>query len=165
MAATTNTPPTQPAQLPDLRPPTLPPLDETLARLGHQEPLPPPDPSHWEEPVKLAVQLVRDPLPWLQALAPQNLALAGRAAVACRQKAEALPHGRAVLDDLRQALLPRSRDPAVDVRLRIEAGLVLGELGDTGVTCGRGSGCGLRAASTASAMTVRRMTSRNPKSK
>jgi formylglycine-generating enzyme required for sulfatase activity len=119
-----------PARLPDLRPPALKPLEEVLAKLGVQEPLPGPDPSHWEEPVKLAVQLVRDPLAWVRALEPVNLALAGRAAAACRKKAEAL-HGAAVFDGLRQALLSRSRDAAVDVRLRIEAGLVLGELGDT----------------------------------
>ncbi|MET3605426.1 hypothetical protein ABIC99_003255 [Sphaerotilus sulfidivorans] len=116
-------------RLPDLRPPALAPLDEVLGKLGVQEPLPGPDPSHWEEPVKLAVQLVRDPLAWVRALEAVNLPLAGRAAVACREKAERL-HGAAVFDGLRQALLARSRDPAVDVRLRIEAGLVLGELGD-----------------------------------
>ena len=118
-----------PDRLPDLRPPALAPLDEVLAKLGVQEPLPGPDPSHWEEPVKLAVQLVRDPLPWVRALEPVNLPLAGRAAVACQEKAEAL-HGAAVFDGLRQALLTRSRDAKVDVRLRIEAGLVLGDLGD-----------------------------------
>jgi formylglycine-generating enzyme required for sulfatase activity len=118
-----------PERLPDLRPPALAPLDEVLAKLGVQEPLPGPDPSHWEEPVKLAVQLVPDPLAWVRALEPVNLALAGRAAVACQEKAEAL-HGAAVFDDLRQALLTRSRDAKVDLRLRIEAGLVLGDLGD-----------------------------------
>ncbi|MEY2873907.1 MAG: hypothetical protein RLZZ373_1278 [Pseudomonadota bacterium] len=118
-----------PERLPDLHPPALVPLEEVLSKLGVQEPLPGPDPSHWEEPVKLAVQLVRDPLAWVRALEPVNLALAGRAAVACQQKAEAL-HGSAVFDGLRQALLKRSRDAAVDVRLRIEAGLVLGDLGD-----------------------------------
>lgn len=116
-------------RLPDLRPPALAPLDEVLGKLGVQEPLPGPDPSHWEEPVKLAVQLVRDPLAWVRVLEAVNLPLAGRAAVACREKAERL-HGAAVFDGLRQALLARSRDSAVDVRLRIEAGLVLGELGD-----------------------------------
>ncbi|MEX8517857.1 MAG: formylglycine-generating enzyme family protein [Leptothrix sp. (in: b-proteobacteria)] len=125
-------PTSQPEQLPDLRAPALPPLDQTLAKLGTQEPLPGPDPSHWEEPVKLAVQLVRDPLPWLRVLEQQNLALAGRAAVACRDKVEQLHgmRGQTILDGLRQALLARSRDPQTDLRLRIEAGLVLGELGD-----------------------------------
>jgi formylglycine-generating enzyme required for sulfatase activity len=125
-------PASQPEQLPDLRAPALPPLDQTLAKLGAQEPLPGPDPSHWEEPVKLAVQLVRDPLPWLQVLQPINLTLAGRAAVACRDKVEQLHgmHGQTALDGLRQALLARSRDPQTDLRLRIEAGLILGELGD-----------------------------------
>ena len=118
-----------PDRLPDLRPPALAPLDEVLAKLGVQEPLPGPDPSHWEEPVKLAVQLVGDPLAWVRALEAVNLPLAGRAAVACQEKAEAL-HGAAVFDGLRQALLARSRDAKVDVRLRIEAGLVLGDLGD-----------------------------------
>ena len=115
----------QPDRLPDLRPPPLAGLDQTLARLGVQEPLPGPDPTHWEEPVKLAVQLVKDPAPWIAVLEPHNLALAGRAALACRARLDAQ-----ALDRLRQALLARSRDPGADLRLRIEAGLVLGELGD-----------------------------------
>ncbi len=114
-----------PERLPDLAPPALPGLDDTLARLGVQEPLPGPDPTHWEEPVKLAVQLVKDPAPWIAVLQQRNLALAGRAAVACRPRL-----GHEALDGLRQALLARSRDPATDLRQRIEAGLALGELGD-----------------------------------
>ncbi len=115
----------QPQRLPDFSPPALPDLEDTLAKLGVQEPLPGPDPSHWEEPVKLAVQLVKDPAPWIGVLQQQNLALAGRAALACRARLSA-----STLDPLRQALLHRSRDAAVDLRLRIEAGLALGELGD-----------------------------------
>ena len=115
----------QPDRLPDFTPPTLPDLEATVASLGVQEPLPGPDPTHWEEPVKLAVQLLRDPAPWITHLQPRNLPLAGRAAVAARSRLT-----DATLAPLRQALLARSRDPAVDLRLRIEAGLVLGELGD-----------------------------------
>ena len=115
----------QPDQLPDLRAPPLAGLDETLARLGLQEPLPGPDPTHWEEPVKLAVQLVKDPGPWIAVLEKQNLALAGRAALACRARLD--PQA---LDRLRRALLAMSRNPGDDLRLRIEAALVLGELGD-----------------------------------
>jgi formylglycine-generating enzyme required for sulfatase activity len=117
------------ADLPDVAPPPLADLADTLAQLGAQEGLPSPDPSHWQEPVKLAVQLVADPQPWLRHLQRVNLALAGRAAALCRQVVED-QHGPTALDALRQALLARSRDPAVDLRLRIEAGLVLGELGD-----------------------------------
>lgn len=116
---------TQPERLPGFQPPPLPDLEQTVQQLGVQEPLPGPDPTHWEEPVKLAVQLVEDPAPWISVLQPQNLALAGRAAVACRDRLDA-----PALDRLRQALLARSRDPATDLRLRIEAALVLGELGD-----------------------------------
>ena len=115
----------QPERLPGLSPPPLPDLEETLARLGVQEPMPGPDPTHWEEPVKLAVQLVREPAPWITLLVARNLALAGRAAVVCRERLDA-----GTLDSLRQAVLARSRDPGTDLRLRIEAGLVLGELGD-----------------------------------
>lgn len=118
-----------PAELPDLRPPELPALDTTMAKLGAQEPLPGPDPSHWEEPIKLAVLLVPDPQPWIQVLQPLNLALSARAAHLCRARAETL-HGKSVFDGLRQSLLTRSRDPAVDLRLRIEAAEALGELGD-----------------------------------
>lgn len=115
----------QTERLPDLTPPQPPPLADTLAKLGVQEPLPGPDPTHCEEPVKLAVQLVRDPAPWIAHLLPRNLALAGRAAVACLNRLDAT-----TLGPLRQALLARSRDPAADLRLRIEAGAILGELGD-----------------------------------
>jgi hypothetical protein len=116
---------THPGRLPDLAPPAIANLQETLARLGTQEPLPGPDPTHWEEPMKLAVQLVKDPSAWVRALQSSNLALAGRAAVVCSGRL-----GEATLIPLRQALLARSRDPAADPRLRVEAGLVLGELGD-----------------------------------
>jgi formylglycine-generating enzyme required for sulfatase activity len=115
----------QPERLPDFTPPALPDLEATVASLGLQEPLPGPDATHWEEPVKLAVQLLRDPAPWITHLQPRNLPLAGRAAVAARSRLT-----DATLAPLRKALLARSRDPAVDLRLRIEAGLVLGELGD-----------------------------------
>jgi formylglycine-generating enzyme required for sulfatase activity len=103
----------------------LPDLEETLSRLGVQEPLPGPDPTHWEEPVKMAVQLVKAPAAWIAVLERHNLALAGRAAVACRERLAA-----PVLDSLGQALLARCRDTGADLRQRIEAGLVLGELGD-----------------------------------
>jgi formylglycine-generating enzyme required for sulfatase activity len=112
-------------RLPDLRAPALPDLDQTLARLGLREPLPGPDPTHWEESVKIAVQLVKDPAPWIAVLQQRNLALAGRAAVACGARLDGQ-----TLNGLRQALLEASRDPGTDLRQRIEAGLVLGQLGD-----------------------------------
>lgn len=115
----------QPERLPDFTPPALPDLETTVASLGVKEPLPGPDPSHWDESVQLAVQLLRDPAPWIAHLQPRNLPLAGRAAVAARSRLT-----DATLAPLRSDLLARSRDPAVDLRLRIEAGLVLGELGD-----------------------------------
>lgn len=117
-------PTTAPDRLPTLRTELMD-LSQTLARLGVQEPLPGPDATHWEEPVKLAVQLVKDPAPWIRWLQTQHLGLAGRAAAACQQRLPA-----EVLDPLRQALLARSRDADTDLRLRIEAGLALGELGD-----------------------------------
>jgi len=119
-----------PAERPDLQPPPLPALEQVLRGLGKSEPLPGPDPSHWEEAVKLGVQLSPDPLPWLRLLQPVNLALAGRAAATQRARLEPGAPGMQVLAELHAALLQRSRNPATDLRLRIEAAEALGLLGD-----------------------------------
>jgi formylglycine-generating enzyme required for sulfatase activity len=108
-----------------LKAPELKPLDEVVNELGALDPLPGPGTTPWEETFKMAVLLSPYAAAWIEALMPVNLALAGRAAAA-------LPEGwnAKLLGQLKHALLARSRDAAVDVRLRIEAGEALGLLGD-----------------------------------
>jgi formylglycine-generating enzyme required for sulfatase activity len=130
--------PADAATWPDFSPPPLDPLDQVLAILAAKDPLPVLGVSGWEEAVKLAVLLSDQPARWLAALLPLNLPLAGRAASAVRDRLQARAEGRTVLQELRTALLQRSRDPAVDLRLRIEAGLVLGSLGDPRYVEGKG---------------------------
>jgi formylglycine-generating enzyme required for sulfatase activity len=108
-----------------LQAPALKQLEDVVAALGALDPLPGPGTTPWEETFKMAVLLSPHAAAWIEALMPVNLALAGRAAAA-------LPVGWStqLLGQLKRALLARSRDAAVDVRLRIEAGEALGLLGD-----------------------------------
>lgn len=88
--------------------------------------LPPPQPSEWDQCAQLAVQIADEPALLLAHLADTNLALAGRAALALgshRMQA-------AQLADLRRRLLARSQDAATGLPQRIEAGELLGLLGD-----------------------------------
>lgn len=133
--------PADPALWPPLAQPAL---DDSwaqcVAALGVKDPLPPPGLNPWEMAVQTAVQLSPQPQRWIAALlgpgphesaGPQwNLPLAGRAARLVQPRLEADAPGRALLQRLRQALLARSRDTAVDLRWRIEAAEALGELGD-----------------------------------
>ncbi|MFN8423205.1 MAG: hypothetical protein U0470_07340 [Anaerolineae bacterium] len=75
-----------------------------------------------------AAVITRAPDVLIPALAERNPMLAGRAAAqeACRAS-------DAVKENLRWQLVATSRDPEVDLRVRIAAGLALGELG---VICG-----------------------------
>ena len=119
------------AELPDLSPPTLPDLQEAMATLAVRAPLLGPRANHWEEAIRTVLLFDhQDAVAWLDAVRGVNLPMAGRVAAGKRPSLEADVAGRRVLKVLRDDLLTRSRDPAVDVRLRIEAGLALGELGD-----------------------------------
>ncbi len=100
-------------------------LAETLAALAPSDPLPPPEPTGWEESAVLAVAMAPDPDAFIGAIAAENLALAAR----CAANREARV-GVAVRTDLAWRLVERSRDPDADLRARIAAGLYLGELGD-----------------------------------
>jgi formylglycine-generating enzyme required for sulfatase activity len=89
--------------------------------------LPTPEPSFWDQCVQLAVQIAdaADANALLERLLERNLPLAGRAAagrpdVVCTD----------LLTRIRRALLARSTDPGAELRQRIEAGLLLGRLGD-----------------------------------
>ena len=104
-----------------------PPLEEILDSLEPTEPLPVLEQTGWEETVLLAAAMADEPATLLQGLMASNLALAGRAASQSEMR-EHLP--AEMLDDLRWALVRRSRDPRADLRDRIACGYGVGELGD-----------------------------------
>jgi formylglycine-generating enzyme required for sulfatase activity len=81
----------------------------------------------WEETTILAAAMIGAPEPFLRAVMPQNLVVAGRAARLPTVRAKL---GEAFLDELRRALVTRSRDRGADLRARVDAGLALGWLGD-----------------------------------
>jgi formylglycine-generating enzyme required for sulfatase activity len=89
--------------------------------------LPSPDPTFWDQCVQLAVQIAdaKQANALLSHLLNVNLALAGRAALG-----RAKDVGPALMDEIKMALLKRSTDAGVELPLRIEAGLLLGKLGD-----------------------------------
>ncbi|MCB0215929.1 MAG: SUMF1/EgtB/PvdO family nonheme iron enzyme, partial [Chloroflexi bacterium] len=81
----------------------------------------------WEETTILAATMTEDPPSFLRGVMATNLALAGRAAA----QPELLPLLPAdLLDELRWALVARSRDPEAELRDRIACGHALGALGD-----------------------------------
>ena len=104
--------------------PTVP---ELLATLSPADSLPALPLTGWEETTILAAAMAEDKEFFMRGLMPQSLTVAGRAA--------ATPAVRGLLsagikDEIRWALAARSRDPEADLRARIAAGLVLGDLGD-----------------------------------
>lgn len=111
--------------LPDVSAPELEDLARVKAGMGLLDPLPGPGVSPWEETIKMAAQLAPAPSALLRSVMAVNLPLAARAALGCL--ANITPE---LLVQLQARLLERSRDPATDVRLRIEAARALGELGD-----------------------------------
>ncbi len=102
-------------------------LEKTMRRLSVGDELPGPGVSHWEEAAKILLQLVdgEDRDRWFDELIRQNPPMAARAAVPVLDSLST-----SSLDRLRESLLQTSRDPQVDLRLRIEAGTELGEIGD-----------------------------------
>ncbi len=112
--------------------PQMPSLEHQLTSLGVLEPLPGPGTTPWEETLKLALALSPQPQAWLALLAVHNPALAGRAAQALLESgaAQAASLDAGTVRQLKRSLLARSRDDAVDLRLRIEAAQVLGTLRD-----------------------------------
>jgi formylglycine-generating enzyme required for sulfatase activity len=98
---------------------------ELLDTLGRGERLPELPATGWEETTQVAAAMTPDADGLVRDLMAPNLPLAGRCAVA---------PGVTVSDplraELRAALVARSRDPAADLRARIDAALALGPLGD-----------------------------------
>ncbi len=104
-----------------------PPLDALLATLPPKETMPPLPTTGWEVTFRLAATMAPDRVAFLQDLMATNLTLAGHCTLhhCCRE-----PLPPSFLLDLRQALRQRSRAPEADIRSRMEAGLLLGRLGD-----------------------------------
>src|SRR3954469_4329775 len=96
-----------------------------LDTLGRGERLPELPATGWEETTLVAAAMTPDADGFVRDLRAPTLPLAGRCAVA---------PGVTVRDtlraELRAALVARSRDPAADLRARIDAALALGPLGD-----------------------------------
>jgi formylglycine-generating enzyme required for sulfatase activity len=98
---------------------------ELLDTLGRGERLPELPATGWEETTQVAAAMTSNADGFLRDLMAPNLPLAGRCAVA-----PGVTVGDALRAELRAALVARSRDPAADLRARIDAALALGPLGD-----------------------------------
>ncbi len=98
-----------------------------LQSLGQGEALPALWEPAWREAMLMAAAMAPDPDRFVGDLAEHHLALAGRAAA---QPAVAERLAPSSIADLRSRLVDRSRDPKADLRARIDAGRVLGRLGD-----------------------------------
>lgn len=104
-----------------------PPLEEIISTLETIEPLPPLPSTGWEEIVLLAASMSGAPAKFVEAISGANAPLAGRAAVQPELEAR-LPEP--LLRTLRDQLVGMCGDSGIDLRVRIEAGLALGDLGD-----------------------------------
>jgi len=102
-------------------------VDEVMDALDAADPLPPLPGTGWEETTILAAAMAEDPAAFLRGVMGTNLALAGRAAAQpeVRQRMS-----EDVLEELRWALVHRSRDVQADLRERIACGYAVGDLGD-----------------------------------
>lgn len=96
-----------------------------VAKAGEWDPLPPPPPTGWEQATILAAGMTDRPDAFVQAVLDVNPALAGR----CLSEGAApvSPETRAAVQ---QALLADLSDPGLHRRARLQAGRVLGAVGD-----------------------------------
>jgi formylglycine-generating enzyme required for sulfatase activity len=94
------------------------PIGETLPQLAQ---------TGWEETAVLAAAMAADVEEFVRGLMAENLVVAGRCANLPELQARL---SVVLLDELRWALVARSRDFEADLRARIAAGLELGRLGD-----------------------------------
>ncbi len=79
----------------------------------------------WEETMVLAAGMVDDPERFVRDLIPLNLPIAGRCAWSAEVKIS-----DALFREVKEALLARMHNTQYDIRARLEAGLVLGDMGD-----------------------------------
>lgn len=100
-------------------------LVETIDSLEVSDPLPPLPATGWEETALLAAAMAADQEQFVANLLPQNLPLAARCAAAPE-----VTVSDALVERLQQDLWERIGDPKADLRARIVAAEVLGELGD-----------------------------------
>jgi formylglycine-generating enzyme required for sulfatase activity len=107
------------ADWPDFVPPPARPVPEDAWEL------PPPEPSPWDQCAQMAVQIAGSRWALLNHLTRVNLALAARAVLA---REGDVPQQR--LEQIKSGLLQRLQSPAASTSERIEAGELLGQLGD-----------------------------------
>lgn len=100
-------------------------LVETIDSLEVSDPLPPLSATGWEETGLLAAAMAADQEQFVANLLPQNLPLAARCAAAPE-----VTVSDALVERLQRDLWERIGDPKADLRARIVAAEVLGELGD-----------------------------------
>lgn len=104
------------------------------AKVGEWDPLPEPPTTGWEVTTILACGILSDTKhyppgmteKYLQEVLAVNLALAGR----CLDEAGLVLKPETVLQTTRQGLLRRLYDPTAHLRAPLQAGLVLGRIGD-----------------------------------
>jgi formylglycine-generating enzyme required for sulfatase activity len=104
-----------------------PPLEQLIEALPSGERIPPLDPTGWEETTVLGAAMTRDPDAFVRALVEVNPIVAGRAATSTEVRGR-LDMGTMVA--VRRALVARCTNRDADHRARIDAGLVLGLVGD-----------------------------------
>jgi len=100
---------------------------EILERLAPADELPPLPTTGWEETAVLAAAMAGEPERFIRGLMETNLALAGRCANGPEVRGRL---SEAFVDELRWALVRRSRDREADLRVRIACGFAVGDLGD-----------------------------------
>ncbi len=112
----------------------LPNINDTLKALGVAEPLPPRQPSGWEESVCHAAAIATNPIDFIRHVEPYDCVSAAKAAfqheVAIKVNNEHQAEFKQLQQQLKQNLLTLSQNPKADLRARIEAGLMLGTIGD-----------------------------------
>lgn len=100
-------------------------LEAVRDSLAMADPLPGPPASGWEETTLHAAAISPEPDAFVTDIANQDLVLAGRCALSPE-----VVISDSLRIELRNQLLDRSQSPDADLRSRIEAALVLGDLGD-----------------------------------
>ena len=102
-------------------------VESVKKELGVADPLPPPPPSGWEQTVQHAAAISKNTDDFIQRLMAYDLVLAGQAAHRPEVNNQL---NTGTIQQLQNALLQRCQDSKTDLRVRIEAGLALGHLGD-----------------------------------
>ena len=110
------------------------PLEQTVARLAHGDPLPSLEQTGWEVTIRLATVMTANPDDFVTAIAETNLPLAARCAAE-----PGADVSETLKTELRLRLVARCDDRQADLRSRIDAANALGEVGDDRFEVVRGS--------------------------